>query len=203
MKGHPINFMILSQNKSLTWDIILKYPDKYWNWHELSKNMPLNIILSNPNKPWNWHNICYYNTVIDHDALAETNHKNIRWGGLSFYVSLNIIRKYSNKTWNWYNISKNQNVTIEFIREYINKPWAWYFLSEYINITWDMYLKSQDLPWKTDSIVCNKNILKLDKKELIPQYFAAKKIWRYWFHANTNPEYMICRKRLEREYYDM
>jgi hypothetical protein len=43
-------------------------------------------------------------------------------------------------------------------------------------------------------------LFSVNKQDLIYKYFAAKKIWRYWFHANTNPEYLICRKRLVREF---
>ena len=31
------------------------------------------------------------------------------------------------------------------------------------------------------------------------EYFAVRKIWRYWFKAVTDPEYAICKKRLHQE----
>jgi hypothetical protein len=32
---------------------------------------------------------------------------------------------------------------------------------------------------------------------------AVRRIWRAWFRANTNPEYVICRKRLHQEYHTL
>ena len=36
--------------------LILKFPDKPWNWWELSRNpnITMKFVLDNINKPWNW-----------------------------------------------------------------------------------------------------------------------------------------------------
>jgi hypothetical protein len=52
-----VNWDLLSENPNLTFDIVEKYPDKYWNWCKLSmhKNLTDSIVKKNISFPWVWH----------------------------------------------------------------------------------------------------------------------------------------------------
>ena len=61
-------------------------------------------------------------------------------------------------------------------------------------------INTTEYKWNWDIIYCsNKTIFDIPMKK-IREYFAVKKIWRAWFRANTNPEYLICRNRLLKEF---
>ena len=46
---------LMSVNKRLDFNIVLKYPTKQWNWYELSRFVPLYIVKNNPLLPWDFH----------------------------------------------------------------------------------------------------------------------------------------------------
>jgi hypothetical protein len=61
---------------------------------------------------------------------------------------------------------------------------------------------TEDIPWDWNCISYNISFFKLSKQEtnlVVRQYFAKKTIWRAWFRAITNPEYLLCHKRLLNE----
>jgi hypothetical protein len=82
------------------------------------------------------------------------------------------------KPWSWYGLSINPNITFEFVYENPNRPWDWYSLSTYRN----MLLSSMDL------------------YGIIKRHSAAKAIQKHWRHNIANPCYMVCRRRLLREF---
>ena len=66
--------------------LLLEFPDKPWNWKELSRNpnITLEIVEANPDKPWNW----YY-------FSGNPN------------VTIDFIKKCPDKSWNWWMLSSN------------------------------------------------------------------------------------------------
>ena len=52
----PWDWYGISSNPNITFDTILKYPDKSWNWNGISRNpnITFDIILKYPNRPWDW-----------------------------------------------------------------------------------------------------------------------------------------------------
>jgi hypothetical protein len=57
-----INWLRFSYNKSITFDHVLAYPDKHWDWCALSwnpnitfDNVTLDHMFAYPDKPWDWH----------------------------------------------------------------------------------------------------------------------------------------------------
>ena len=85
------------------WKLIESYPNKDWNWYNIScnPNITWNIIQDNQDKPWSWIGISY--------------NPNITW---------EIIQDNPNVNWNWYWIPLNPNITWEII---LNNPnnWDW------------------------------------------------------------------------------
>ena len=90
--------------------LLLKYPEKPWNWgwNGISRNpnITMEIIEKHPEKPWDWNGI--------------SRNPNI---------TMEFIERYPEKPWSWYWISKNPNITMEFIEKHPEKPWAWFWIS--------------------------------------------------------------------------
>ena len=80
--------------------LLLKYPEKPWDWHYISMNpnLTMEFIEKYPEKPWNWYGI--------------SRNPNITMG---------MIEKHPEKPWHWDWISRNPNMTMEFIEKNIDK----------------------------------------------------------------------------------
>jgi hypothetical protein len=99
----------LSCNKNLPWEIVDKYSDKPWNWHDLSQNPSItweNILL-NPDKPW------------DYDWIVAN--PNLTWDIIRTDLDLiNDVKNGSGKP-----ISCNIGITPEIILGYPEISWDW------------------------------------------------------------------------------
>jgi hypothetical protein len=60
-----------------------------------------------------------------------------------------------------------------------------------------------DKPWNWHCISQNSNIFQIDIPKVVREYFAQKTIAKYWQNAICNPEYTICKKRLQKEFDDL
>jgi hypothetical protein len=76
-------------------------------------------------------------------------------------------------------------------------------MSENPNITWDIIQANPDFPWDWDCISQNPNLFKINTPKVIREYFAQKTIAKYWRNAICNPEYTICKKRLQKEFNEL
>ena len=52
----PWDWEWISQNPNITMEMIEKYPEKSWNWEWISQNpnITMEMIEKYPEKPWNW-----------------------------------------------------------------------------------------------------------------------------------------------------
>jgi hypothetical protein len=53
----PWNWLVLSRNKNLDWNIFKANPDKLWDWWGLSPNPNITweCVQDNPGRPWKWY----------------------------------------------------------------------------------------------------------------------------------------------------
>ena len=140
-------------------------------------------------------------------------------------ITCEIIESNPDLNWNYLNLSKYAKITLDFVIKYKHKKWHWNYLSENPNISiatmianpkyswnWHRIVTRPDISW--DHILYASKIHKLDWNEFsknpaifkispssIRKYIAAKTIWRAWFRAITNPDYIMCRKRLHSEFH--
>ena len=89
--------------------LILKYPDKPWDWERISENpnITMDFIDTHPDKPWDW-----------------------RWISGNPTVTMDIIDAHPDKPWSWEWISLNPNLTMDFIDAHPDKPWDWQRVSQ-------------------------------------------------------------------------
>jgi len=125
------------KHKNPLWYLILKYPEKLWDWRTISENPNItwDIIQENQTKPWNW------------DWISCN--PNITW---------DIIQENPTKPWDWGLISRNPNITWDIIQSNPTKPWNWDWISRNPNITWDIIQANPTKPWNWRCISMNPNI---------------------------------------------
>ena len=129
---------------------------------------------------------------------------NINWNGLSSNpnITWDIIKENLDKPWDWRRLSYNPNITMDIIKDNTEQPWDWYGLSLNPNINWDIINETLNGPRDWFELSCNpfkkdKEIF-MDRK--LREHISAFKIQTYWRCANYNPNYLLCKKRLMREY---
>ena len=107
-----------------------------------------------------------------------------------------------NAKWNWAMLSINKNITWEIVKENMDKPWNWYELSCNENITWEIVKENMDSPWDWRCLSTNKDMLLSldDKKNIVLEHHSASVIQRVWRMVVSNPNYLVCKKRLMYEY---
>ena len=131
--------------------IIREYPDKPWDWFEISRNpnITLDFIEANPDKPWDWSGI-----------------------SLNPNITFDFIEANPDKPWDWFEISYNPNITLDFIEANPDKPWDWYWISSnkfiYDNVICERSML-QDIKLKHDFIV-NKSSMVPDLAEIVAEY---------------------------------
>jgi hypothetical protein len=101
-----INWSRLSFNPNLTFEFVLAYPNKAWNWKVLSRRFAFGNVLTYPDKPWDWYELGCNRSITFDDVL-----------------------KYHDKPWGWYALSSNPRITFENVLKFPDKPWNWYAMS--------------------------------------------------------------------------
>jgi type IV secretory pathway VirB6-like protein len=101
-------------------------------------------------------------------------------------------------------LSENSNITWDVISNNLERPWKWNAVSKNPNITLKIIEDNPDKPWDWFYISKNQNIFKCSPTnkviKSITKWHAANVIKRRWFKCITDPAYVICRKRLVREF---
>ena len=108
-----------------------------------------------------------------------------------------ILQKETRIEWDY--ISCNPSITWDIIQQNPDKPWNWFYISYNPNITWEIIQQNPDKAWDWFYVSTNKGLFKLPQAKLVEcirQHIAAKSIARHWKVCNSNPEYLVCRKRL-------
>ena len=109
------------------------------------------------------------------------------------------------KPWDWAGLSENPNITMEIVLANPDKPWDWEYLSYNPNITWEIIEDNLDKPWNWYWL--SENLFKIEKNRFMNRKFqehiATFRIQTRWRRANEDPEYELCRRRINREYNDL
>ena len=152
-----------------------------WNWAMLSinKNITWEIVKENINRPWDWFRL--------------SRNKNITW---------EFVKGNMDKPWDWHGLSRNENITWEIVKENTTLPWNWYELSCNEHSTWEIVKENMDSPWDWSELSKNRDMLLSldDKKNIVLEHHSASVIQRVWRIVVSNPNYLVCKKRLLYEY---
>ena len=113
----------------------------------------------------------------------------------------NFIQKNLDQDLDWFKISSNQNITLSRIRDNPGLPWVWEGISSNPHLTLDFIDEYPDKPWDwywlSDKLCTKEREMFIEQQ--IREHLAAFKIQLYWRHANYNPHYELCKRRLLRE----
>ena len=148
--------------------------------------------------------ICYDTKNINKipwHIIMKCEHIRWNWDLLSSRqdLSLECLLKYHKKDWHWKVISKNKAITWDFVSKNKHLPWDYEFLSNNPNITLENINQTPFNNWNYDVFQVNPNFL-LSNEDLIKKNHAICIIQRAYKKCYYNPDYLVCRKRLIKEY---
>jgi hypothetical protein len=111
----------------------------------------------------------------------EAQEENTFWYYLSSssIVTMDKIEQNLNWTWNWKGVSMNPNLTMAFIEKHIDKRWDWGQIH-------------------SNHFIKEKEYFMIQRCK---EHLAAFRIQQHWFKAKLNPNYALCKKRVN-EFYD-
>jgi hypothetical protein len=114
----PWDYLKLSGNPNITFDIVLENPRKPWDYNILSGNPAItwSMIRGNPGKPWNFY--------------VLSSNPSINWS---------MVMEMPKKRWDYGELSKNYNITLEIVLDNPDKPWCYHTLASNPNITWEHF----------------------------------------------------------------
>jgi len=122
----------ISENKNITTEILLQYPDKPWNYRKLSenKNITIDYIANNIDKDWCWFSITkralkdiqkYPNLNWNYAELSSN--KDIIWDMINKDVRWNMIKLNPQIPWFPWDVGFNPNITLEIVKA--NPQYKW------------------------------------------------------------------------------
>lgn len=221
---------LISHNPNVTVEFIIKHPEIDWDMHTISATNPhitpeiveahpvlkwdwdMLIIRSNfspeehPEFPWNWQRYSDCNAGFDFNCVPDEKLSMLNWDYLSqskHMQNVEVIEKYK-KYINWRKLSANVFITMNFVNEHPDYPWNSEGLLMNPNCSLEKYeTLKQHVPNYIQIKIFEKS-LKTDKDAFIERkyrkYLAAYRIQQYWIRVNTDPNYALCRNKLEADW---
>ena len=220
-------------NPNITWDIVKENLERPWSWKELSfnPNMTMDIIMNNRDIPWVL-DMLSFNRNVTWDFVQTHLDLPWKWDVLSAHscIGWDVIKKNPQYPWSHYMISNNPNITIDIINEHPNHMWYWAFLAmnphisledlenakvndfviEYwyfgknSSVTWNEYDKNRcrlsSMAWiyRQDVFVSDEDLVEHFRKVR-----SARKIEQAWLKCLYDPNFYMCKKRLQREFMEL
>lgn len=199
-----IDWKLVSGHPYLPIHLVEAFPDKPWDWRQLSR-LPFQsiqrLILLYPNKQWDWH------VLTD---MAPTSFKSIHTS-FPWINEYTIVRKYSFETnriqlekalsdphlslWNWKSLSHHPSLTMDIVCQYpqlnwdmchvlTHFPFSSYHLDSIATTNHNYYFLSKN-PYNTIQKVCRHKTKPWDWSELAQNAaFAPHNVHR---HRNELP----------------
>ena len=207
------------------WSFVLDHMDLPWDWHQVTytavqsdhaSNRDFIVVFHHPECPWDWDVLTHallrdfylLDTVKEHAFRILKEHIDKPW---NFQIlSSNVealtwafVEAHADKAWNWKRLSEEHDVLWPFVERHLDKEWDWFRLSRSETLTWAFVEKHPELPWDWGNLLSNKRLWawRADEKEAYARRFlAARRIQRRWRECVRNPNCVVCRRRLAREF---
>ena len=113
---------------------ILNHPELEWDWFFVSQNLSvtMEIILANIDEDWSWKCLSRHPNVTMSDIESRL-HFPWSWGDVSYNsnLTMTIIEAYPDNEWDWYGISCGMKLTVDLLRQNVDKPWQVTHMSRY------------------------------------------------------------------------
>lgn len=193
-------------------DDVVKYPDLFWNWSIVTERMHYEDIMKHPDLPWDF-TLFYLRQVREEHIpfLRMFMNRLPEWKWVRFAKCVNWTTFKNNLDLPWFWFASDVNVTIDefepedviILRE-IGVMFNWIKLT--MNIHIDIINANPELDWVQEFLQWNRSTWTTQVQPIegvIREWTAANTIKRYWRKAISDPNFKMCRSRLEREFKEL
>jgi dUTP pyrophosphatase len=216
---------------NFTFEWVSEFPQRFWNWTDLSIRVPFQFVLEHTEFPWSWR-------ILTDRASKEfiMEHAQLPWD-FTFWNPIKITEDYieflrmfrdriphykwillaSRTSWPvfiqtldlpWLLLADMVSLS-EFSEEHVWFLYSYGFLFDWallsISIHIDIINENPDLNWQREHLQWNVSTWKTPVEPIeigIREWVAANAIKRHWKRAISCPEFKLCRARLAREFKD-
>ena len=221
----PWDWEYLSSRSDIDLSLLYKFPNKSWDWKGMMIYRPLvvmQLIKDFPDKPWYYESIAknksikmnwdiVYNTIEKWDiqtlfynhghnwdlVIKFPDKWSKSWKSLSKIVDWDTLQKYPDLPWDFKIICKKSDIPWNMVIKTASiLNWNWGILSNHYSLKLELVKRHAKYPW-------NRFVIKKRFDFLIDEYMAIIKIKRAWLRAYYDPQYVICRNRLKREFAEL
>jgi len=130
VSSHPIFLSMVADRDRLSWDwklisrqddpairsLLLRFPDKSWDWNHLSRHLPMEFIHENAHLPWNL-------KILWVRLLPSSPSSEIEWSRLSASTDLSIILHDAFLPWDWHEVSRHPQLTMDHVYQQPHLRW--------------------------------------------------------------------------------
>lgn len=193
-------------------DDVNKHPNLFWNWRLLSQKFSHDVIMNNPHHPWDFTCMNIRPITTEHVPFFRFFKHKIpqwKWHEHARRITWSVLKETIDLPWAWY-IDEVHVTTDEFLPDDIWIPMMFIDLCNWIDLTINVHIdiinEYPTLPWRMDYIQWNRTAWKTKVQSIdscIREWSAASTIKRYWKNAISNPEYSLCKKRIQTEFKEL
>ncbi len=146
--GSDPNIIELSHHPDLTLEILKRYPEKAWAFHEFHThpNFTFEWVAEFPNKYWEWNRLSVKAGIQD---ILNWPHLGFNWSIVTDCMHYKDIMAYPFLPWDFsmYSIKNIREEHITFLEAFIDRipEWKWQRFVKCTN--WNTFKKSMHLPW--------------------------------------------------------
>lgn len=199
-------FHTLHYHPNFTFDWVLNFPERFWDWNRLSERVDIRTIATYPDMPWNWriiterssidcisefhflpwdfNMICIRRIEDYHVPFLEKFQFRIpdwKWGRFAKVLSWRIFKRTTHLPWVWF-ISDVNVRTEEFLPEDVKIISDLEIICNWIKLTINIHIDiinaNPDLPW-------NRDFLQWNRTTWNTKVEPVEKCVREWVAANT------------------
>lgn len=202
---------------------VSKFPHFPWEWDIVTAYSDIQVsdMMKNLHLPWDVTLIRFDKITLDEIPFLRHYQKhfdNIVWADFTMHAEWKSIKTNSDLPWVsqvfTFSPEEFEDSDIEFLRRYQNLNWMVLSMS----VPFSVIKKNLDLPWIFEMVSVNKTITYDDVEEFIDrnwdysvvpcksiersllEWVSASKIKRAWRRSISDPEYTLCKKRIENEF---
>lgn len=225
-------FHTLATHPNFTFEWVLRFPTRYWDWNQLSEQIDIDIIARHPSMFWNWRLVTdrtHFRDMMRHPDLPWDFNMLLLMDVTEEHIPFLEMFIDRIPDWKWIRIAKCTRWSV--FKRAMHLPWLWYvgdmaideFMDEDIEIV--KYLAilcnwikltihvpvhiinaNPELPWNYEFLPWNKSTWNTTVEPVevaIRRWTAANTIKRHWRRSISDPSFLMCRRRLLREFKDL
>jgi len=189
-----------------TTEFVIEHIDKPWRWTQMSRYCTridvFRILERFPDTPVDWVGLST-NECVTAAILLQHADKPWSFGELSYNraLTLDMLRAFPRADWFWPAVSRRASITLDQILANRDLSWDWAKVSEREDLTYEFAATHPEIEWQWSAFATKRGGV-ASFLEHLRRTRAARRIQARWRRCVSDPSYLVCQRRLRREFDD-